>query len=118
MSNLDDLTSIWKLVISIGQFCIISISSTVLPTNEGPLCDIDSRSSSDGDIARVVRSAKTCCVFFLCFLSSCVPYVASFSGLSNLNCPFGIQVSGSVNGSYSTSDNRLVQDLLNLSNLL
>jgi hypothetical protein len=26
----------------------------------------------------------------LCFSSSCVPYVASFSGLSNFDCPFGI----------------------------
>ena len=29
-------------------------------------------------------------VFLLCFSSSCVPYVASFSGLSIFNCPFGI----------------------------
>jgi len=30
-----------------------------------------------------------CCVFVL-FVSSCVPYVASFSGVSLFNCPFGI----------------------------
>jgi len=30
-----------------------------------------------------------CCVLF-CFSSSCVHYVAKFSGLSIFNCPFGI----------------------------
>ena len=30
-----------------------------------------------------------CCVFVL-FLSSCVPYVASFFGLSIFDCPFDI----------------------------
>jgi len=30
-----------------------------------------------------------CCVFVL-FLSSCVPYVARFSGLSIFDCPFAI----------------------------
>jgi hypothetical protein len=30
------------------------------------------------------------CVFLFCFSSSCVPYVASFSGLSIFDCPFGI----------------------------
>jgi uncharacterized membrane protein len=30
------------------------------------------------------------CVFLHCFSSFCVPYVASFSGLSILDCPFGI----------------------------
>ena len=29
-------------------------------------------------------------VFLLCFSSSCVPYVASFSGLSNFDFSFGI----------------------------
>jgi hypothetical protein len=29
-------------------------------------------------------------VFLFCFSSSCVFYVASFSGLSMLDCPFGI----------------------------
>jgi hypothetical protein len=31
-------------------------------------------------------------VFLFCFSSSCVPYAASFSGLSICNCPFGILV--------------------------
>ena len=31
-----------------------------------------------------------CLVFLLCFSSSCVPYVASFSGLSIFDGPFGI----------------------------
>ena len=39
---------------------------------------------------RIVVS-NTCCVMFMfCFSSSCVPYVASFSGLSICDCPFGI----------------------------
>jgi len=29
-------------------------------------------------------------VILFCFSSSCVPYVVSFSGLSILDCPFGI----------------------------
>jgi hypothetical protein len=33
--------------------------------------------------------SNTYCALF-CFPSSCVPYVASFSGLSFLDCPFGI----------------------------
>ena len=36
-----------------------------------------------------IMVSKTCCVVFLfCFSSSCVPYVASFSGLSIFDCPF------------------------------
>jgi hypothetical protein len=31
-----------------------------------------------------------CVVFLFCFSSSCVPYIASFSGLSICDCPFGI----------------------------
>ena len=31
-----------------------------------------------------------CVVFLLCFSSSCVPYVASFFGMSFFDCPFGI----------------------------
>ena len=31
-----------------------------------------------------------CCVFFFCLSSSCVPYVASFTGMSIFDCPFGI----------------------------
>jgi hypothetical protein len=35
--------------------------------------------------------SNTCCVvFLLCLSSSCVPYVASFFGLSFFDCPFGI----------------------------
>jgi hypothetical protein len=30
------------------------------------------------------------CCDFVVFSSSCVPYVASFSGLSIFDCPFGI----------------------------
>jgi hypothetical protein len=30
-----------------------------------------------------------CVVFLFCLSSSCVPYVASFSGLSFFDCPFG-----------------------------
>ena len=29
-------------------------------------------------------------VFLLCFSSSCVPFVVSFSGLSIFYCPFGV----------------------------
>ena len=32
---------------------------------------------------------RLCCVFF-CLSSSCVAYVASFSGLPMFDCPFGI----------------------------
>ena len=38
----------------------------------------------------IVVSHIYCVMFLFCFLSSCVPYVASFSGLSFLNCPFSI----------------------------
>jgi hypothetical protein len=31
-----------------------------------------------------------CCVFALFFFSFCVPCVANFSGLSIVDCPFGI----------------------------
>jgi hypothetical protein len=31
-----------------------------------------------------------CVVFSVCFSSSCVPYVSSFSGLSIFDCPFDI----------------------------
>jgi len=31
-----------------------------------------------------------CVVFLFCFSLSCVPCVASFSGLSFFDCPFGI----------------------------
>ena len=34
--------------------------------------------------------ALYCVVFLFCFSSSCIPYVVSFSGLSILDCPFGI----------------------------
>jgi hypothetical protein len=30
-----------------------------------------------------------CCVLLFCLSSSCVHYLASFSGLSILDCPFG-----------------------------
>jgi len=36
----------------------------------------------------MIIEADTFCVVF--FSSSCVPYVASFYGLSNFDCPFGI----------------------------
>jgi len=39
---------------------------------------------------RVVLSSRYCVVFLLCFSSSYVPYVASFSGLFIFDCPFGI----------------------------
>ena len=39
---------------------------------------------------RIVVSNAYCVVFLFCFSSSCVPYVASFSGLSIFDCPFGI----------------------------
>jgi hypothetical protein len=45
-----------------------------------------------------VRASELCGVpativapFLLCFCSSCVPYVASFSGLSILHCSFGVR---------------------------
>jgi hypothetical protein len=41
---------------------------------------------------RIVVSNTYCVVFLFCFSSSCVPYAASFSGLSICNCPFGILV--------------------------
>ena len=37
-----------------------------------------------------VVSNPHCVVFLFCFSSSCVPYVASFSGLSIFDCPFDI----------------------------
>jgi len=39
---------------------------------------------------RIVVSNTYCVVFLLCFSSSCVPNIASFSGLSFSDCPFGI----------------------------
>ena len=39
---------------------------------------------------RLVVSNTYCVVFLLCLSSSCVPYVAGFSGLSICYCPFGI----------------------------
>ena len=39
---------------------------------------------------RTVVSNTYCVVFLLCLSSSCVPYVASSSGLSIIYCPFGI----------------------------
>ena len=39
---------------------------------------------------RIVVSTKYCVVFLLYFSSSCLPYVASFSGLSNFDYPFDI----------------------------
>ena len=36
---------------------------------------------------RIVMSNTYCAVFLLCFSSSCVPYVASFSGLSIFDYP-------------------------------
>jgi len=39
---------------------------------------------------RIVVSNTYCVVFFFCSPSSCVPYVASFSGLSRFDWPFGI----------------------------
>ena len=39
---------------------------------------------------RIMVSNTYCVVSLLCFPSSCVPYVASFSGLSIVYCPFGI----------------------------
>ena len=37
----------------------------------------------------IVWSNTYCVVLLFCFSSSCVPYVASFSGLSFFDCPFG-----------------------------
>jgi hypothetical protein len=37
-----------------------------------------------------IQHILCCVVFLLCFSSSCVPFVASFSGLSFFDCPFGI----------------------------
>ena len=42
---------------------------------------------------RIVVSNIHCVVFLLCFSSSCVPYVASFSRLSIFDCPFVLPVS-------------------------
>jgi hypothetical protein len=39
---------------------------------------------------RIVVSNTYCVVFLLCFSSSCVPFIARFSGLSINDCPFGI----------------------------
>ena len=38
----------------------------------------------------IVVSNTYCVVFLFCLFSSCVPYAASFSGLSIFDCPFGI----------------------------
>jgi hypothetical protein len=39
---------------------------------------------------RIVVSNTCCVVFLFCLSWSCVPYVASFSGLSIFDCPFGV----------------------------
>jgi hypothetical protein len=39
---------------------------------------------------RIVVSSAYCVVCLFCFSSSCVPYVASFSGMSMFDCPFDI----------------------------
>ena len=39
---------------------------------------------------RIVVSKTYCVVFLFCLSSSCLPYVARFSGLSIFDCPFGI----------------------------
>ena len=39
----------------------------------------------------IVMSNKYCVVFLFCLSSSCVPYIASFSGLSIFDYPFGIR---------------------------
>jgi hypothetical protein len=39
---------------------------------------------------RMMVSVTYCAVFLFYFSSSCVPYVTSFSGLSIVDCPFGI----------------------------
>jgi uncharacterized membrane protein len=36
-----------------------------------------------------VQHILCCVVFLVCFSSSCVSYVDSFSGLSIFDCPFG-----------------------------
>jgi len=36
----------------------------------------------------IVVSNTYCVVFLFCFSTSCVPYVASFPGLSIFDCPF------------------------------
>jgi hypothetical protein len=38
----------------------------------------------------ILVSNSYCVVFFICFSSSCVLYVTSFSGFSICYCPFGI----------------------------
>jgi hypothetical protein len=38
----------------------------------------------------VVVSGSCCVVFLFCFSSSCLPYVASLSGLPIFDCPFGV----------------------------
>ena len=39
---------------------------------------------------RIAESNTYCVVFLFCFSPSCAPCVASFSGLSFFDCPFGI----------------------------
>jgi len=39
---------------------------------------------------RIVVSNTYGVVFMFCYSLSCVPYIASFSGLSIFDCPFGI----------------------------
>jgi hypothetical protein len=39
---------------------------------------------------RIVVSNSYSVVFLFCLSLSCVPYVTSFSGLSIVDCPFGI----------------------------
>ena len=45
------------------------------------------REDGGNGITFVVVSNTYCVMFLLCFSSSCVPYVASFSGLSIFDCP-------------------------------
>jgi hypothetical protein len=42
------------------------------------------------EFLRIVMSNTHRVVFLLCFSSYCVPYVATFSGLSTFNYPFGV----------------------------
>jgi len=39
---------------------------------------------------RIVVPNTYCVVFLFCFISSCVPHIVSFSGLSIFDCPFDI----------------------------
>ena len=66
----------------------IRIRSTCISKNEYKSCFVSCLIYVICVCLRIVVSNTYCVVFLLCLFSSCVPYVASFSGLSIFDWPF------------------------------